>query len=708
MSSEQERFLETLSRPWQDNAELHLLATQQLQAALDASGAKPEELVAATETLERADRNARKRKWWMRSFYLVAALVSLFAIGHLGTRYFTFVQIGNEVGWNLMPSIGHMPVPVPEFLAKRLTGGPITRHFGKEDALFLMGDPQARNADGGRWKCLLDRETNNPAYLVRYVAEAGKLPEDFLETSARIDPDNGWFPLHAAVFASYNVQSNPLSGAERKAGKLQEYTIKDMAEFRKSVSLLHVAASKPRCETYSDKLSRRAVALLPGREDLVRDVCRVGIMGRCENLSCLGLQSIGRIVCAEAQRCAKEHDREGFERILADWHWLVRTIPSYPTLVEGLVFRALLGRTVPDLRHCASSLDMPVETNELSVIEKRMQAYKAAWDEHRHHETEQDIMIRSHQDVFGRPLVLNFQVVSSSSIITQADLLPLRRASYSLVAGAASLPSMLLFWLFCGVFAIHRFRHGELTRAISSRLARLLRVSDWLWIAGLGIVFPLGYDLAITRLLPCSVRDQSWDNSWMMKQLSLQQAAALLLMILLSSLVARWRISARGSLVGISRRWDWFGLLCIVLTAAALPVFGMFSFPDLMGKFTIELDEKHDITPVVYLSPALVWLLIGAGRAVFGRSRHALRRVTLARVLVPVWALAALVLALSEPVYYAEECHWVAKDKLFEITPDAYPTRYEHEVAKILRAEYLEILNGPRSTPHDTPLNEHE
>src|ERR1035437_1143864 len=100
MSSEQERFLETLSRPWQDNAELHLLATQQLQAALDASGAKPEELAAATETLERADRNARKRTWWMRSFYLLAALVSLFAIGHLAAGYLTFAEIQHELGWD--------------------------------------------------------------------------------------------------------------------------------------------------------------------------------------------------------------------------------------------------------------------------------------------------------------------------------------------------------------------------------------------------------------------------------------------------------------------------------------------------------------------------------------------------------------------------------------------------------------------------------
>jgi hypothetical protein len=708
MSSEQERFLETLSRPWQDNAELHLLATQQLQAALDASGAKPEELVAATETLERADRNASRRTWWMRSFYLVAALVSLFAIGHLGLRYITFAQIRHELGWDASYFIGGSSFPLPGFLKHYQKDSPLTRHLSKQDALFIEGDRKVPSCDLSRWKTLWESEPDNPAYLVRYVAHASSLPDGFLETARRIDPDNGWFSWYASAFSGDIIDVSFRSAAERKAGKLDGYAIKNEPAFQQSLALIHIAASMPRFDNYSNMVYLRTISLLPVRSDLMGDFCRVYLFEYGHEATWIRLQYIGRIIDAEAQRCAKEHDVEGFRKLLTDWHWLMGTIPPNASKIRGLLYRAVLVSSVPHLLAAATTLDLPGEIRRLSAIEARASEYMAVWNEKKRHESEQDIIFRKYGGITSNYLASPVNYVLSPPKLTQSDLQPWRYASYALLMRGCSIPSLLIFWLFCGAFAIHRFRHGGLTRAISSRIVRLLRVSDWLWIAGLGIVFPLGYDFAITRLTSCGVRDQSWDNSWMMKQLSLQQAATLLLMILLSSLVARWRISARGSLVGISRRWDWFGLLCVVLTAVALPVFGMFSFPDLMGKFTIELDEKHDITPVVYLSPALVWLLIGAGRAVFGRARHALRRVTLARVLVPVWALAALVMALSEPVYYAEECHWVAKDKLFEITPDAYPTCYEHEVAKILRAEYFEILNGPGSTPHDTPLNEHE
>ena len=95
------------------------------------------------------------------------------------------------------------------------------------------------------------------------------------------------------------------------------------------------------------------------------------------------------------------------------------------------------------------------------------------------------------------------------------------------------------------------------------------------------------------------------------------------------------------------------------------------------------------ILPVVSVAAFLL------PRFFFGEAQRQLRDKTLSRLVQPVWVAAILVLALLVPLHYAEEKHWIKRDKVGEITVDApAPNRFEYDITQILRGELLEMLGN--------------
>ena len=95
----------------------------------------------------------------------------------------------------------------------------------------------------------------------------------------------------------------------------------------------------------------------------------------------------------------------------------------------------------------------------------------------------------------------------------------------------------------------------------------------------------------------------------------------------------------------------------------------------------------------ILLGVALLCLFVGFCVNVFGRHPQALRRATLARIVLPAWIFGMLIFALTIPFHYAEERHWIQQDSLLAIPAGTIgPTRYEWEVTQILREELLQML----------------
>lgn len=80
-----------------------------------------------------------------------------------------------------------------------------------------------------------------------------------------------------------------------------------------------------------------------------------------------------------------------------------------------------------------------------------------------------------------------------------------------------------------------------------------------------------------------------------------------------------------------------------------------------------------------------------------GSSRHALRRGTLTRSIVPAWAFGLLALLVSIAFFHQEEKRWVQQDELSALTPSSW-TKHEEQITKIYKAELLEILDGIESS----------
>jgi hypothetical protein len=98
------------------------------------------------------------------------------------------------------------------------------------------------------------------------------------------------------------------------------------------------------------------------------------------------------------------------------------------------------------------------------------------------------------------------------------------------------------------------------------------------------------------------------------------------------------------------------------------------------------------IASCLLLPPQLYLLVIGF-RALFSRQAGLLRRVTVSRVLLPAYAAGMLLMVLMVPLFHAEERHWIALDRLTQVTPEKPGIGpYEWEIAQSMREELLEIL----------------
>ncbi len=272
--------------------------------------------------------------------------------------------------------------------------------------------------------------------------------------------------------------------------------------------------------------------------------------------------------------------------------------------------------------------------------------------------------------------------VQTPPVLSVADLLPGRYADHALFGRAASLAAWILLGSGAGLAALHRYRQSRYVRMLSSRMVDLLGPCDRAWICIGGILLPVLWYLGITRLVPAlSAREWRINLSGFIQPGG--QFGTLAVLLLAGPLVlAMWRLNRRGRLLGLSSRM-WPGWVAIASGALALPAFGLLMAP---GAEWLQIL----IVSCVLLGIPLLALFAGFGINLLGRHRHALRRATLARAVLPAWICGMLVMATSASLHYAEERYWIQMDHLSDVT-DTF-TRYEGDVTQQLRKELLEMM----------------
>ena len=176
-----ERFIEAATAPLADNAELQMMAAQELRAAIDN---RPE--AAQGDSLEQAaanlEQNARRRERWKAVLYAITAVVAILA---------AIPVASDSIRLRVGPWAFFFPVQkVAELL------GPLT----PSERLLLFGDlSQPKRA--AALERLWESDRKDPALFAIYArasAAERKLPADFVKTADLIDPQNAWFRYLAA------------------------------------------------------------------------------------------------------------------------------------------------------------------------------------------------------------------------------------------------------------------------------------------------------------------------------------------------------------------------------------------------------------------------------------------------------------------------------------------------------------------------------
>ncbi len=650
-----------VTRPLAGNPELHAAAVAELQERWVADS--PE----AAAALAQADAHPLRRRWRL-ALGIVTVVVSLPLLVGVAVSYFgDFLQIKD---------LGRMP---PErdgqmTLAERLGKG-----LSPAQRLLLVGEPNARK-DADRWRPLWDSAPEKPAYLAEYALAFLRtnhaLSPEILAAAQRIDPDNGWFPaLAAAGLADGVVKKGARTSEEKREGKALSWEILDEPRLREALLQLHAAATQPRFAGYRNELHQERARLLPPRVDLASQLMWLLHASRTDS-GLLPFRALSEAIAAGAEQCAARQDAEGFEQILADWRWLVRMAAGDgEMLLDQMVARVLLTTPLANFRDAARVLGLEADAAIFATQEQREREERGRPASQR---SNSDLARQRGSLLAGMALVTP-SLIPSPPVLTAADLRPGRLVDHAVFDrfSAAGI------WLVLGTAvasAISPFRGRAVIRALAARLLDLLRPSDWAWLLLGGVVAPVLWYLAITRLTPLSAREWSLGQSGFLLPIC-QKAALPLLLACLPLALAEWRLGLRGAGFGLETSRRWLGWWAAGAAALAIPA---------LGAAACGLELGLPLLAAGLLGGPLCWLLAPEFRRAAWAKRHALRRATVARMAVPAWLCAMLLCALALPFHYAEERQWLGEDRLLEV-PAEIPamSRYEAQLVPLLRADTL-------------------
>lgn len=627
-------------------------------------------LAEAENALERAGPHPRRS--WRIVLYLTTLVVSLAVLAH------SVVQLGQFAGINhwITPGLPQkLPLPHP------------TAHLTPQQKLLLLGDGRAPN-EADRWKPLWQSEPANPAYFMEYAMayrrDHDQLPPEILETAARIDPENAWYPaIEAAAKAKAAVKKKSPGYDGRQRGEKTTYSVIDEAAFADALKLFREATAKPRLTNHQVELLDQRLPLLPERRDFVSQFPRQ-LFSASQNCGTLDLRSLAEAISIEAGRCAERKDVAGFQQLVSDWRWLVSTAArDGVSLLDVLVAKALFTIPLGQLRDAAKSLGLEADAGKFATFYQQHEDRRER--SRKMYSSEVAELIETKASIMTLlTLTAGRNQADTPPPITEADLQPGRYADHALFGRAHALASWAILGLCAGLAALSRLRESETNNRMAGRLQGLLPWQDWVRIFAGGIIVPLLWFIAITRFTQISAREWSMKPSGFLMPAG-QLGSMTLLMLVASAVIAGGCLGKRAGVLGPQPRLPWFGWLAVISAALAIPVFGAM----------MAVRPTAFYTGCSLAGVALLWLAWGFIRHAFRKPpAAALRRATLARMMEPTWIFGMLMFALLVPGYHAEERHWIQQEHLLEITAATNGmSRYEWDLTQVVRKELLAKLD---------------
>ena len=658
-------LIETALRPFAGNAEMQLAARHLLSELAIFNDGNADHAIQRWNAID-----ARKRKpVWRIVLFSVLAVVSAIMLVDSTKDVLAYVRFYSIVG---------TANPNQQQLEKRLSA---------PQKLLLFGD-FSQPTRAGKMKALWDSEPENPAYFSEYVkaylSDNDKLPPDFLETARRIDPQNSWFTyLAAAVECKDSVKKRTQSKAAKDAGEARTWDIRDQAKLDRALVLLHEARSHPDCRNYVKELTRQRIEILP-RSNPTENLYSIAYLAGSVAPDIISIRHLMDAISAKGWSYGEEADANGLKDLIADSDAFVTALAGIEVsnMVEVLVFKVCADGTAKELSAAAAKLGLAADASRLAETHQRFKEHKIARDA-RKPEPDREGPIANGALLASLTIPMVSRQMVDPPPLTDNDVEPGRLADHEMFARASCVGAwILLMVLFCGT-ALYRYRSPALIRGLAKRMETLMRPVDWAWLLGGGLLIPLAYVMILNRFTPLGGRDLGLRTTFMLLPAA-QFLGLIVLMVLLSVLITRWRLGKRVAGLGFASGNSKSGWLAIACAVAFIPVVGWGACaPSEVGLA---------VAAGLILIPTL-WLLAVMLRAVLSKPSRLLHRSTSARVLLPVYATAMLLMVSLVPVYKAAGQHWFEQDTLIRLDP-AYPsiTRYEYEAAVQMRKEFRTAL----------------
>jgi len=567
----------------------------------------------------------------------------------------------------------------------------------KEQRL-LLGDPEMDDLVQKRQ--LHELAPENPAYFAEYaqafVSENDRLPPNFLDSAARVAPDNAFFHWFAAgqigkETYKKKTRSGPSPPPRMVDGvrlnplpREMEFDITDPTAFAESLALVEKAAALPEFETYTNAMTSARVQLAPTGDLAEFTTALLYAYGGSSGM--IRLRLVSDLFCAQAELLSKDGRQEEFLSLAERRDALITHLGRNPdqNLIGELVHAVIAMGTATNFHFAADRLG-------LEDLAKRYGQEMAAFQEQRDR-----LRIRDKKEPENFPekeasmltalaLPMVSRQVEDAPPIAAVDFEPMRMAERELAGSLGVLALALLLPFAALLLFLFRFVVSPIIRLPAKQMAGVLGKMDWLWVIGLGVVCPILFFLTIIRLTPLGGR--GYGLMYFQAALPGVQYTALLLTLLVApALIVRWRL---GKSLAPFHFEDRFTVPIALAAMAMLAVWSLAALP------FIEFLEKNDSINGFTLAalaapPALCVALIFANalRAILGKPHSRLAQAATAVAVLPAYPIAVLLLCSLTPIHHAEEKRWLAKETLLRIDPNAPDLgAYEFKIAAQKRKE---------------------
>jgi hypothetical protein len=634
----------------------------------------------AEEIIQRWDEVDRRKGWirWRWVLFGILAAVSAVALTWLGNmavdQGLFYRQISNWSGSRAMDN------PVEKKLEK---------YLNDKQKFLLFGDTR-RSSKVDQIKALWDSEPENPAYYAQYagvyLSEHDKLPSDFLEVARRIDPENAWFTYVAAGVESYKcVEKNKQSKAAKLANEPETWTIKDSTKLEKTIELLQYARGQSRCNNYYKLLINEKLIVLP-KSNSSENMWSFSFLMGTTLPEVMKLVRLGDAISAKAWLLGEEGNGSELKELILCYdetsEHLLSQQPS--NVVESIVYKACLNGPANNLAAAAKKFGLEKEAERFGEINRKFMLERESRKNRVYLVEGQELESKSRiLAVVSIPLL--GKQAANPPVLKLEDLKPGRLQDHEFLSQLGAGSSLIFLWI--GLFGafIYRFRTPTLIRMLSRRVEMLFRPRDWLWILGAGVLLPFLYVAIINRWTPLGGRDWSIKFSGLIAILPLAHFGGwVVLSLIFPLLIARWRLKLQGGAIGFTHRKAWVGW-AVALTGLA--------FIPMVGWAHLSRSGAGFIVAAGLLAIPALWLLSTIFAALFSSSLKLLHRGAVARVLMPAYAFAALLMISCVPFFHAAEQYWFQQDKLMRLdAKDPLGSMFETKVAIQMQKETRQML----------------